>query len=77
MPRAQEACSRVRAFSGKVDTGFPQKCDQTNESRARSDSTQSESALAHDLEKPAPDSIRGGRRFSEKITLEQKARARF
>jgi hypothetical protein len=29
----------LRAFSGKVDTGFPQKMRPNNESRAHSDST--------------------------------------
>src|SRR5262249_1020926 len=31
--------------------------------------------LQHDPEKPAPDLIRGGSRFSEKIMLEQKSRS--
>ncbi len=35
----------ARAFSGKVDTGFPQKMRPNKESRAHSDSTEMESAL--------------------------------
>jgi hypothetical protein len=39
----------IRAFSGKVDTGFPQKMRPNKESRGLSDSTQSESPLGIDL----------------------------
>src|SRR5712692_3435758 len=38
--------SRSRAFSGKVDTGFPQKMRSNKEARALSDSIQSESVLS-------------------------------
>ena len=44
---------KPRAFSGKVDTGFPQKMRSNKESRAPSDSTQLEGALVADVDSAA------------------------